>query len=282
MKKITPRCISSRVLDEALFANGHRCSILSTPFFVSISCIFPVMRADSPSNRKPGQITPAPYQSRYENPRLPPRRDEQRPDKRTQRQQSPAQWADYPPDVPSTPTYASPRLAPKPPGYFDHYSQQHQQQSSPNAAEVNILDSRPSKTSLRSFFGGRQGKPPSVKSNGSDPSIPSHLGPGDNSSSSSHHPFNSMRTAPLPVVSSHDATEDEDDCPVCLEPLSFSFRLPGEKPHIVPECGHALHEVRYTFLNPFTSTYYLSRHALQPSMDLPLTLLAGSYHARRA
>jgi hypothetical protein len=31
---------------------------------------------------------------------------------------------------------------------------------------------------------------------------------------------------------------------VCLEPLSFSFRLPGEKPHIVPECGHALHEVR--------------------------------------
>ncbi|OCH85259.1 hypothetical protein OBBRIDRAFT_815153 [Obba rivulosa] len=51
-----------------------------------------------------------------------------------------------------------------------------------------------------------------------------------------------MVAAPLPVVSSHDASEDEDDCPVCLEPLSFSFRLPGEKPHIVPECGHALHE----------------------------------------
>lgn len=33
-----------------------------------------------------------------------------------------------------------------------------------------------------------------------------------------------------------------DTCPVCLEPLSFSFRLPGEKPHIVPECSHALHE----------------------------------------
>ncbi|KAH9951186.1 Pleckstrin homology domain-containing protein [Amylocystis lapponica] len=51
-----------------------------------------------------------------------------------------------------------------------------------------------------------------------------------------------MVAAPLPVVSSRDPTEDEDECPVCLEPLSFSFRLPGEKPHIVPECGHALHE----------------------------------------
>lgn len=48
---------------------------------------------------------------------------------------------------------------------------------------------------------------------------------------------------PVPVVSNQDA-DAEDDCPVCLEPLSFSFRLPGEKPHIVPECGHALHEVR--------------------------------------
>ena len=57
------------------------------------------------------------------------------------------------------------------------------------------------------------------------------------------HPFAIMAHAPLPVVSSHDSSEDEEDCPVCLEPLSFSFRLPGEKPHIVPECGHALHEV---------------------------------------
>lgn len=57
------------------------------------------------------------------------------------------------------------------------------------------------------------------------------------------HPYAAMVAAPLPVVSSHDASDDEDECPVCLEPLSFSFRLPGEKPHIVPECGHALHEV---------------------------------------
>ena len=52
-----------------------------------------------------------------------------------------------------------------------------------------------------------------------------------------------MPHPPLPVVSNRDATDGEEECPVCLEPLSFSFRLPGEKPHIVPECGHALHEV---------------------------------------
>ena len=63
------------------------------------------------------------------------------------------------------------------------------------------------------------------------------------------HPFASMVHAPLPVVSSHDSSEEEEECPVCLEPLSFSFRLPGEKPHIVPECGHSLHEVcvHFTF-----------------------------------
>ena len=61
--------------------------------------------------------------------------------------------------------------------------------------------------------------------------------------SSTLHPYASMVAAPLPVVSSHDASDEEEECPVCLEPLSSSFRLPGEKPHIVPECGHALHEV---------------------------------------
>lgn len=50
----------------------------------------------------------------------------------------------------------------------------------------------------------------------------------------------------MPVVSNTVGIEDEEDCPVCLEPLSFSFRLPGEKPHIVPECGHALHEACFT------------------------------------
>ncbi|KAL7421389.1 hypothetical protein Q5752_004274 [Cryptotrichosporon argae] len=45
------------------------------------------------------------------------------------------------------------------------------------------------------------------------------------------------------VVSADDEHVDGETCPVCCESLSFTFRLPGEKPHIVPECGHALHEV---------------------------------------
>lgn len=64
-----------------------------------------------------------------------------------------------------------------------------------------------------------------------------------NADTNSLHPYASMVAAPLPVVSSHDASDEENECPVCLEPLSSSFRLPGEKPHIVPECGHSLHEV---------------------------------------
>ncbi|THH06559.1 hypothetical protein EW146_g9576, partial [Bondarzewia mesenterica] len=67
-----------------------------------------------------------------------------------------------------------------------------------------------------------------------------------NDNYSAAHPFAAMVSAPLPVVSSHDSSDDEEECPVCLEPLSFSFRLPGEKPHIVPECGHALHEACFT------------------------------------
>ena len=40
-----------------------------------------------------------------------------------------------------------------------------------------------------------------------------------------------------------NSEEDDEKCPVCIESLNASFKLPGEKPHIVPECGHALHEV---------------------------------------
>ena len=77
------------------------------------------------------------------------------------------------------------------------------------------------------------------------PTAPSiHSSYSASTSSSKNHPFSPMHTPPLPVVSNREPVEDEAECPVCLEPLSFSFRLPGEKPHIVPECGHALHEVR--------------------------------------
>ncbi|GAA6058546.1 hypothetical protein JCM10212_006985 [Sporobolomyces blumeae] len=36
-----------------------------------------------------------------------------------------------------------------------------------------------------------------------------------------------------------DAADDEESCPICLELLSL--RLAGEKPHVVPICGHRLH-----------------------------------------
>jgi len=70
---------------------------------------------------------------------------------------------------------------------------------------------------------------------------------------------------PIPVVSNHDSLDDEEECPVCLEPLSFSFRLPGEKPHVVPECGHALHEVRFTRFHP-PSTLTIHRPVSPPFM----------------
>lgn len=128
--------------------------------------------------------------------------------------------------VPLSPTYISPRAAPEPPPL-------HSQK--PNSSSLK---------GIQSVFVRK----PSVLRTGSTTSL--HSGFSASGSSHSHsgesgiaHPYSNMAPAPLPVVSSHDATEDEDECPVCLEPLSFSFRLPGEKPHIVPECGHALHEV---------------------------------------
>jgi hypothetical protein len=93
------------------------------------------------------------------------------------------------------------------------------------------------------------------------------------------HPFALMAHAPLPVVSSHDSSEDEEDCPVCLEPLSFSFRLPGEKPHIVPECGHALHEVCFRHLS--SPSVVCGRFGfVARALQAQVTLLSESPHPR--
>lgn len=59
----------------------------------------------------------------------------------------------------------------------------------------------------------------------------------------SDRPPATMAPGPLPVVRNDPSADSDEDCIICGESLSFSFRLPGEKPHIVPECGHALHEV---------------------------------------
>ncbi|KAH7923973.1 hypothetical protein BV22DRAFT_1091823 [Leucogyrophana mollusca] len=122
---------------------------------------------------------------------------------------------------PLSPTYSSPRTAPKPPTVF---------KSSALKGFQSVFNRKaprsPSANSLHSAY-----------SASASSTIDTH----------SPHPYAVMPPAPVPVVSqTHDIVEDEDECPVCLEPLSFSFRLPGEKPHVVPECGHALHEACFT------------------------------------
>ncbi|KAG6813148.1 hypothetical protein H0H92_013554 [Tricholoma furcatifolium] len=113
---------------------------------------------------------------------------------------------------PLTPTFIDPRSAPLPPP----------------------AQPSPPKSPFKSLF-RKQNRAPSVLSAHSTTSTENLL---------SNHPY-TMHVPPIPVVSARE-TEDEAECPVCLEPLSFSFRLPGEKPHIVPECGHALHEACFT------------------------------------
>ncbi|TIB78870.1 hypothetical protein E3Q22_02420 [Wallemia mellicola] len=84
------------------------------------------------------------------------------------------------------------------------------------------------------------------------------------------HPYSQSQPSPVPVspvtptsnAVLADEEEDCDNCPVCLEPLSFSFRLPGEKPHIVPVCGHALHD------QCFTQVYGVIPSAKIPSKSL--------------
>lgn len=131
--------------------------------------------------------------------------------------------------LPPSPTFISPRAAPK----------------APTAAK---------NSSLKGFQAVFNRKPPRSPSLHSDPSrlIP------DNHT---HHPYAPMPPPPLPVVSNHDTLDDEQECPVCLEPLSFSFRLPGEKPHVVPECGHSLHEVS-------TQIYSISRPHIPRSLGM--------------
>lgn len=128
--------------------------------------------------------------------------------------------------VPLTPTYISPRLAPIPP-------HRHQQPQRQRIGRGLVLVDNPSTSSLKSGISAV------FRSKRRAPSSKNNL-----SSSSSDSQFLQVM-APLPVVSAHSPPDDGNECPVCLEPLSFSFRLPGEKPHIVPECGHALHEVLF-------------------------------------
>ncbi|KAF9530403.1 Pleckstrin homology domain-containing protein [Crepidotus variabilis] len=126
---------------------------------------------------------------------------------------------------PSSPTYIDPREAPKPP-------------SSPSSAAPSALRAGISAV----FRRPQRQRAPSLRSAYSASTTTS-----SSETQSLVHPYSPAPMGPLPVVSNHSRPDDGDECPVCLEPLSFSFRLPGEKPHIVPECGHALHEARFSF-----------------------------------
>ncbi|OAX41524.1 hypothetical protein K503DRAFT_485549 [Rhizopogon vinicolor AM-OR11-026] len=122
----------------------------------------------------------------------------------------------------------------------------HQLHLSPTySSPATLISPKPKNSPFKGFQSVFQRKPPSSLSSNSLRSAYSTT----NSSvtaTDNHtlHPYATM--PPVPVVSNHEHIDDEQECPVCLEPLSFSFRLPGEKPHVVPECGHSLHEACFT------------------------------------
>ncbi|PFH50267.1 hypothetical protein AMATHDRAFT_4171 [Amanita thiersii Skay4041] len=164
---------------------------------------------------------------------------------------SPSPSSGWHQDVPLTPTYTTPRAAPKPPPAPDY------------------LKPPSFKTSFQNIF-RKPSRPPSIHSAYSTST--------STSASSDKQPIHNFTTtmhgAPLPVVSSHDSPDDEDECPVCLEPLSFSFRLPGEKPHIVPECGHALHEVSFSLFIFVCLVFWLNLSS-SPSSKACFTAVYG-------
>lgn len=67
---------------------------------------------------------------------------------------------------------------------------------------------------------------------------------GGQASNDEKHSYNTETTYESRSRSNSDAGPEEVTCPVCLELLSF--RLAGEKAHVVPLCGHALHHACFT------------------------------------
>ncbi|TFK73760.1 hypothetical protein BDN72DRAFT_893718 [Pluteus cervinus] len=140
---------------------------------------------------------------------------------------------------PLTPTYTSPRLPPAVPSQPLPVPHHPPHQKSPFKAFHSVFrKQQQAHNSLLAPPAQQPHRTPSIRS--------AYSASTTSSDTNSVHPYAQMHVAPIPVVSSHDSLDDEAECPVCLEPLSFSFRLPGEKPHIVPECGHALHEACFT------------------------------------
>ncbi|PWN28788.1 hypothetical protein BDZ90DRAFT_131016 [Jaminaea rosea] len=109
--------------------------------------------------------------------------------------------------------------------------------------DIGYLPSAPSSSSSPSSSRMRMPNvgPPSA---GTGPRSPSPNGP--------HRSMASLPSASSMPLSHSSSSNDlsaasavnDADCPVCLEPLSY--RLAGEKPHVVPNCGHALHNACFT------------------------------------
>jgi hypothetical protein len=130
--------------------------------------------------------------------------------------------------------------------------------ASPRSASKTPTFKNPTFKGFQSVFQRKPPRSPSAVSLHSSDSFDIH----------NHHPYAAMPPPP-PLAASHDTLDDEQECPVCLEPLSFSFRLPGEKPHVVPECGHSLHEVS-------TQIARISHSVISPScrpVSLPFMVL---------
>jgi hypothetical protein len=162
-----------------------------------------------------------------------------------------------PPLPPSA--YTEPRTAPKPPApapraYNAQQPPYRAPQRQPSLGSGSLRSAYSAHSAPAYAPAGSPGPPPPLPDTAS-----SHHSGGA-------HPYGGMNAGGN-VLGHRDDDDDERECPVCLEPLSFSFHLPGEKPHIVPECSHALHEVCTSGsvrASPSAHRHHTPRHASLP------------------
>lgn len=133
-----------------------------------------------------------------------------------------------------------------------NYFSRERSNSQPQHETINPAHSKQSSQSSHPFASfSRPVPPPTAKETFLSPQAPRRLERVDFSvTNSSRSSPNLARTykmtqsvQQLALVSTEDDRDGDVTCPVCVEPMGFTYRLPGEKPPIIPECGHALHEV---------------------------------------
>ncbi|OXG84252.1 zinc finger family protein [Cryptococcus neoformans A2-102-5] len=136
-----------------------------------------------------------------------------------------------------------------------NYFSRERSNSQPQHETINPAHSKQSSQSSHPFASfSRPVPPPTAKETFLSPQAPRRLERVDFSvTNSSRSSPNLARTykmtqsvQQLALVSTEDDRDGDVTCPVCVEPMGFTYRLPGEKPPIIPECGHALHEECFT------------------------------------